>query len=365
MKKISVLFFAILLLGSCKKEGIQEEEVRDYDFIKNLNIVQIEDLTEYIEITNKLYQAALESRIKAYTDDSLKTEFTRDELIRQGRSEETISLYPDPEKYPDWSYDSIIIKAFDPKLISGFNFAGKLKYDPEKGEYTISIKAISMCFRQSVEGVTIPNRNLFWMDVKNLDEYLPEKFKGFYNYYFLEALAYQAAVKETPYIRSVNKLHDFIGKYNLLNINKKLYNKARDNKLIAYTSDSLTKKYTKEEFLLRGSQEEYIKIIPDPKNQPDYYYDTLIREPYNLRNHCCNMMISRQYSINNNEIILKNNAIAPLYTKYVENIHFINLPLYWIQYKNLNKILENESSVLTSAFHKEFLQQMGHEEFIF
>lgn len=155
------------------------------------------------------------------------------------------------------------------------------------------------------------------------------------------------------YARRIHRIMDSREKMNLITkwpknpLNCIIYKAVTEGidgvRLTAYVNDSLVSFYTPEEVLQRGATQEVVPVYPYPEEDPEYYYDSIITNEFR-----CSDII--RYRIMEDWIFDKQSgmffpriiAIAPLYKPTAEGVELGEQALFWVDYKQLRKILVNE-----------------------
>lgn len=108
-----------------------------------------------------------EAPLTAYRTDSLVTEMTTEEVLKQGSTEQTSRVYPDPDD-PDFYYDTVILNEFNPVDIIKFRIAEDVIFDKQRGMFVTRIVAIAPLYRLEVEGQDLGEEPIAWVKYDDL-----------------------------------------------------------------------------------------------------------------------------------------------------------------------------------------------------
>ncbi|MFC2114217.1 hypothetical protein ACFLRI_02595 [Bacteroidota bacterium] len=198
MKNLQFILFATILAGLLYSCGNNELESSagtiHYTHRKvDLNVFGPAFLSSFNE---KLYNAVIDGKIPAYTNDSL-TEYgllsTEDAKLR-GSYEEVIQIAVDPE-YPDYIVDTTISNLFRIEDIKGYEISEAWIYNKGSNIYQAQPSAFALRYTPFIAGIYLPEQSLFWIDHEDLSKVLSNE--------DLEKL------KELLFIDAVNKLSDY------------------------------------------------------------------------------------------------------------------------------------------------------------
>jgi len=125
-------------------------------------------------------------------------------------------------------------------------------------------------------------------------------------------------------------------------LNEKIYEAAINMTIKVYSNDSLNNELTHEELAERGATEELIQITPDPAF-PDYTYDSIVKTPFTSSMIVGNQVSEKwSYNKSKNSFTGNLNAFSVTFKMSVEGIELPEHSLFWIDYKDLEKIVGKE-----------------------
>ncbi len=249
-------------------------------------------------IQTKLYNLALQGKLKGYYNDSLASYFSIEDLKKRGGKENIVNIAD--RTYPGEYIDSVVFEPLNPKDISSFWFEKTIDYDQNLQKETNELKAITLNFSPTIMGMQLKEMPLFFLSISDLKIHLS---KDEYDWLMLVYFY----IKRDNTIRFIENNDDTT------------YDRFWNIKLfpnITHTTDSLFFKklstslflshfyinnffyydipnYTRKPFIydnqlkklidLNQFDEKYYNLISVPilDNNGDYFKDTLIRERYN------------------------------------------------------------------------------------
>ncbi|MFC2114585.1 hypothetical protein ACFLRI_04480 [Bacteroidota bacterium] len=119
------------------------------------------------ELATSTYQG---EKITAYRDSSCKEQITADEILLKGRSEETITIYPDPDD-PELQLDTTLIDLFRASSIVRYIIKMDSLILPDNLS-AYKIIAIAPLYSVTMVGVLLKEPPLFWVKWEDLEELL-------------------------------------------------------------------------------------------------------------------------------------------------------------------------------------------------
>lgn len=163
-----------------EKKVIKERKIvpypplREADVMYAMRIHRVIDTREKINVImkwprNPLYRIIYESAttgygsapVTAYSNDSLISFYTAEEVLSRGGEEEVIEVCPDPD-YPDYCYDSTVINPFRPSDITRYKIMEDWIFDKQRSMFFVRIIAIAPLFDHIFAGVDLGEKELFW-----------------------------------------------------------------------------------------------------------------------------------------------------------------------------------------------------------
>jgi hypothetical protein len=301
-----------------------------------------------IKMNTLIYNAATKGEITGYISDSLKMKLTKEEILKKGSSEETAQIADPSDPKGERLIDTVIRTSFNPKEITLNSLSYILKYDDKKGEYQVEFTGFAPCFNLMVAGQNLGNYSLFYVSKEDLvklfgKEKTTELFANCYKA-LLQSLNYKKETKPEKITSFHFCINEFVGNYMMFEINKKMYAAvttgipAGSPVFPAYQSDSLSKTYTPEEVLGRGTSEENVQI-PDP-NDPNgtTLIDTVILNSFRPggNKYSC-ISFEWKYDAEKMIAIPTINAIGMSLVYEKDKKPAFNT-LYWLGWKDANKI---------------------------
>jgi hypothetical protein len=178
MKKINYflflpLMFVLILVISCDREDESKE-------IEQLTTRKISSsllgLNVAKELNEKLYNAVMEGKIKAYRYDSITATcmFTTEEIKSLSTLEESIQYAPDSSR-PDFLIDTVLKQSFTANEIIGYSIAEKWSIEPDENEIEGDIFAFAVNWQPKIAGIQIPESALFWVDYNDVVKLLSKE----------------------------------------------------------------------------------------------------------------------------------------------------------------------------------------------
>lgn len=116
-------------------------------------------------IQTKLYNLALQGKIKAYYNDSLAGYYSIEDLKKKGRKEVVVALLDNESGY---LYDSVYFEPFNPKDILSIWYLKKLEYNQSTQIETNQLKCLSLGYKLKIGGIEIMEIPLFWLSISDL-----------------------------------------------------------------------------------------------------------------------------------------------------------------------------------------------------
>jgi len=101
--------------------------------------------------------------ITAYKNDSLIAFYTAEEILKLGGEEEAIQFYPDPENYPDYYIDSVVINPFRPEKIIKYKIMEDYIFDKQRSLFFWRIIAIAPMYQPKAGGMQLAEQEMFWV----------------------------------------------------------------------------------------------------------------------------------------------------------------------------------------------------------
>jgi len=101
--------------------------------------------------------------LTAYKNDSLIAFYTAEEILKLGGEEEAIQYYPDPENYPDYYIDSVVINPFRPEKIVKYKIMEDYIFDKQRSLFFWRIIAIAPMFQPKAGGIQLAEQEMFWV----------------------------------------------------------------------------------------------------------------------------------------------------------------------------------------------------------
>ncbi|MBT3301646.1 MAG: hypothetical protein HOD63_01680 [Bacteroidetes bacterium] len=145
--------------------------------------------------------------------------------------------------------------------------------------------------------------------------------------------------------RKIN-LDDFLGRKTIDEFNTRIYYAAISGKINAYKTEKLIETYSPEERKGAGGVECIVEICPDQEN-PDYCYDSILLNPFSTEQ-IRGSYIAEQWWLNTkkNQFGANFYAFAPACNLIIAGQNLGTKPLFWINLRELNKVLNNSEIIL-------------------
>ena len=163
----------VILFSSCNREDESKEK-------KQLSARKMSITTLGVnftkELNEKLYNAVMDGKIKAYRYDSITPTcmFKPEEISSLSTIEESIQYAPDSAN-PDYLVDTVLKQVFKAENIVGYSIAEKWSIDPEENEIDGEIFSFAVNWQPNIAGIEIPESALFWVDYNEVVKLLSKE----------------------------------------------------------------------------------------------------------------------------------------------------------------------------------------------
>lgn len=178
MKKNSFFIFAIFLLPvlSCTEKKAADDAAANVFFTRRIVNTQALGTELTNKINQKVFEAVLNGKIKAYKMDSLTTwsVFSIPDLKDRMNKKETLTITPDPT-YPEYTIDSTIITEFKTENITGHSISEKWSMDLSKTIINAELHAFGLNWKPVFANIELGEQALFWIPFNDLEKFLSKE----------------------------------------------------------------------------------------------------------------------------------------------------------------------------------------------
>jgi len=350
MKAYLISILLILIAGSSQAQLLTHRPVELEEFIGKGTL---------LEYNKMIYKAAIDGKITAYRHDSLTSIYIIEEIKKLGTEEEVIEFYPDPENYPDYYIDSVIINPFNPNHIKGNSIGEVWFLNSLLNKITVWNFAFAINYQPSIGGVEFSEQPLFWIKLDDLKKvFNDEQVSRIKDAIIKEVQRFSgdSGTVSTNYNKNL-PIEFYAGNYTIRDFNLRFLEAVYANKIKVYKNDRFDTTLNEDE-LSKIRPKEVIKWYYDPVNFGNYYIDTLINIDFHRLKLDNNISFELFFNEKDNTYTIYPNGISVNWLNEVEFPHL----LFWIKFTDLKKILTKaEVNVLMYAIYRTTVNQ--HDQF--
>lgn len=176
MKRVIVIcmlcFPLTQLWAQVDRQKIQPPALREANVLVSKRFWRIIDLREKQNkpatwpgnpIQKKLYQALIDGQIKPYTNDSLTSAFSYEQLVKRGTRKELVKRLIDPNNDDLYVMDTVVLPFVPEQQIQHLMVMEEQFFDNRSGSERIQIIAVAPLFRLVVSDVDLGLQPLCWI----------------------------------------------------------------------------------------------------------------------------------------------------------------------------------------------------------
>lgn len=168
-----IVFMGIGVLTFAQQKPVPPQQIREANVLFSKRVWRVIDLREKQNkiadwprnpLTSILYQAALEGKLRAYVDDSLKTFMDLEQFGKKGAETIIIKKLLDPEGDDDGPYKmDTVTEPFKPtERVKQLLIMEEWYFDSKESSQRVQIIAIAPLYERMVTGVEMGTTPLCW-----------------------------------------------------------------------------------------------------------------------------------------------------------------------------------------------------------
>jgi gliding motility associated protien GldN len=190
MRQIILAIILISTIGSSMaqyedytypKSAVAERKVIPYRYIREGNVKYSKRIERVIDVREKvnkimdwprspfyriIHDNVMNSKLTAYQNDSLKSFFTSEEVLRRG-TREIVTQVVDRND-PDNTVDTSVIIPFDPRDIKKYRIMEDWIFDHNYSDFRAKIIAIAPLYKPIFAGVELGEQPIYWVKMDDI-----------------------------------------------------------------------------------------------------------------------------------------------------------------------------------------------------